>query len=241
MDATGCKSLFSAEPVQWAVDYLQGLMEILEENTVRSSYGVALLALEREELYQVWHRMLEGYNNDSVSVFYAAGLQGARLFVVRQLLAALPSLKHCPLHNSAAVYHAAGRRLADEHTFLKSFRLPLEEKPPSAGVLERSLEILASKGMLDRLHLAGRRLHIYCLDYRLPHEAYYLLPSHTIICGAGTLDEQEQLCCLLHEFGHIFYAASACRRQQSHSPTLRQQAAERFAQRFAARLLSSAT
>ncbi len=235
MAITGRKSIFSVEPIQWAVDYLQSLLDILEEKKIGSNYGSALLALEREELHQVWRRLLGSYDKDCNPVFYAGNKEGARLFVVRQLLAALPPLKPCVLHGSATVFEAAAKRLAEEHDFLGSFSLPLDEKAPGAEIVTRAVDIIAARGMCDRLVLSGRRLHVYCLEYKLPHPAYYLYPSHTIICGATNFNEEEQLHCLLHEFGHILYASST--RRLPADATLRKKMAERFAHKFASSLL----
>jgi hypothetical protein len=238
MKTSGCKSLFNAEPVQWAVDYLQGLLEILEQNSMHLSYGGTLLALEREELRQIWHRLLAAYSDARNPVFYVAGIEGARLFVIRQLLAALPPLKPCPLHKPVVIYRAAARRLAQEHDFLKDFRLPLDEKAPCRSVVEQTLKILADSGLQSRLLLAGRSLHLYCLDYCLPHPAYYLFPSHTIVCGATNQSKDEQIFCLLHEAGHVLYASATSRLPQPADPAARKKAAERFAARFADMMVS---
>jgi hypothetical protein len=237
----GYKGFLSAEPVQWGVDYLHGILETLEESSLESGYGITLLALEREELREIWCRLLDPqlYHTEN-NVFSAYGLQGARLFVIRHLLATLPELRQCPLHNHEALFHAACKRLVDEYLFLSTFKLTCGEKAPSQAVVGYALEILARKKLLAKLSLGEHHLHIYCLDYMMPHPAYYLPPSHTIICGADSMDRHGQLHCLLHEFGHVLYAREEAGVALKTDNMLRKQAAEQFAHRFAKRLLTPA-
>lgn len=238
----GYKGFLLAEPVQWSVDYLQGILETLEESSLESGYGITLLALEREELREIWCRLLETNPclTEKNNVFSAYGLQGARLFVIRHLLATLPGPRHCPLHNQEALFRAACKRLVDEYLFLSTFKLTCGEKAPSQEVVNDALNILASKKMLAQLSLGGHPLHVYCIDYNMPHPAYYLFPSHTIICGADSMDRHEQLHCLLHEFGHVMYARKVAGLALKRDNMLRKQAAEQFAHRFAKRLLTPA-
>ncbi len=234
----GPNGLLRSEPVQWAVDYLGGLLEILDEQSVNIGYGSALLALEGAELRQVPQKLAEGRGNKRRAVFIAFGLTGARLFVARQITAALPPVGLCRLYDSKTVYSSIRARLADELAFFQGFRLPLTEKPPSPSVVNRALAVTAGSGMLGRLNLAGSRLHIYCLDYTLPAPAYYLYRTHSILCGASDLDDSQKLHCLLHELGHVIHAALTAGRPPQADPELRRGEAERFAHRFARRLLT---
>ncbi|MDW7652041.1 MAG: hypothetical protein SCK29_02270 [Bacillota bacterium] len=231
----GYKNIFTAEPIQWAVDYIQDILETLEEGAIDSDYGLALLALEREELRVILQELQQDVPKVDTPVFCAYGRQGARLFVIRQLLSTLPAVEHCPLHSRDHVYSQACRRLLDESFFLSGFRLSLEKKAPSPETVSRALRILAGSRLAGRLRLNRHPLHLYCLNYELPDPAYYLLPSHTIICGANDFDAHTQLHCLLHEFGHAIYAA-----KPSVKPAVeRKKAAEQFANHFAAALLTS--
>ncbi|MBS4032792.1 MAG: hypothetical protein KGZ63_15430 [Clostridiales bacterium] len=237
----GYKDFLLAEPVQWGVDYLQGILETLEESGLESDYGITLLALEREELREIWYRLLDSPRCHTESnVFCAYGLQGARLFVIRHLLAALPGTRQCPMHNQEALFRAACKRLVDEYLFLSTFKLTCGEKAPSEEVVVDALNILARKKLLAKLSISGHPLHVYCLNYRMPHPAYYLPPSHTIICGADSMDRYQQLHCLLHEFGHVLYARREAGVALKTDNMLRKQAAEHFANRFARRLLTPA-
>lgn len=55
---TGSKTIFTAEPVQWAADYVLDILETLQEGATDSEYGLELLALEREELRGVWQELM---------------------------------------------------------------------------------------------------------------------------------------------------------------------------------------
>jgi hypothetical protein len=230
------KSFLSAEPVQRAVDYLNGILEILWE-APGSEYGLKLLALEREELQEIYRNLLDGFPQNKESVFYIAGKEGARLFVVRQVLAALPPVNACPLHNQDELFRAACSRLADEQEFLANFRLCLDKKILSESVVCRAVELIRRNKMVDRLSLSGHPLHVYCLNYLLPHPAYYLATSHSVLCGASSLNEEQQLHCLLHEFGHVLYTVRGSLRTPANRK-LRKQASEQFANRFATGLLA---
>jgi hypothetical protein len=236
---SGLSGLLQAEPVQWAVDYLEELLAILNENSVNHRYGTSLLALEREELRQVWRKLSGGRDQHAGPVFTAYGLAGARLFVTRQLTCILPPVGLCRLHDSETVYKAVTARLESEMIFLRSFKLSLTEKPPLPSTVSRAVAMAAKAGLLGRLSLAGNRLHIYCLDYSLPAPAYYLYPTHSVLCGASALDSGEKLRCLLHEFGHVVHAGLAARRPPQADAALRRGEAERFAHRFAAIMLES--
>lgn len=232
----GYRNILESEPLQWAVDYLQDILETLEQAGT-DSYSMALLALAREELSRLWHKLFS-HSPCKGTVFFASGLHGARLFAVRQLLAAMPPVQPCRLHGESTVLRAACSRLVDTWYFLSAFRLQLEEKPPGEEVVKAALRLLFRHNLLKGLSIAGHPLHVYCLDYRLPHPAYYLPPSHTVVCGTSGMDKEEQLRCLLHEFGHVFYTLRGAGQPQAGSPILRKACAENFAHRFASTLLA---
>ena len=168
------KNFLSAEPVQWGVDYLQGILETLEESSLESGYGITLLALEREELQEIWYKLLETQPcHTENNVFSAHGRQGAQLFVIRHLLATLPGPRQCPLHNQNALFQAACKRLVDEYLFLSTFKLTCGEKAPTQEIVNEAVTILSRQKLLAKLSLAGHPLHVYCIDYSLPHRAYY--------------------------------------------------------------------
>jgi hypothetical protein len=229
----GYKNIFTAEPVQWAADYVLDILETLEEGVQDSKYGLDLLALEREELRGVWHELLSTHPSTEGPVFCASGIAGARLFVIRQLLAALPPVKPCPLHDCDEIFQMACRRLVNEFFILSQFRMSLEKKSPPSALVEKALQIVANRGVTDELLLNGHPLHIYCLDYELPEPACYFFLSHTILCGSSDFDAGRQLHCILHELGHVVYAAKQAGKIQP-DRVLRKKAAEQFANRFAA-------
>jgi hypothetical protein len=235
---SGIKNITVAEPVQWAVDYLLGILETLEDAPSDSEYGLGLLALEREELRVIWHKLSDGLPVNGKPVFCSVGRDGARLFVLRQLLAALPAVRHCPLHGQEQVFRQACKRLVDEFFFLSGFRLSLSKKAPSQILVDRALRIVDDRGLSGALRLNGHSLHMYCLDYELPDPAYYLYPSHTILCGATDFDAGRQLHVLLHELGHAVYATRPLNRPAA-SETVRKKTAEQFANRFAASHLTT--
>ena len=206
MTTAGFKNVFTAEPVQWAVDYIQDILETLE-GAADNEYGLALLTLEREELRSIWHELCQTQNQVEGSVLCGFGHEGARLFVIRQLLCALPALSHCPLHNKDTVFSQACKRLLDEYFFLRSFRLPMDQHAPTSDLVSRALGIVMKNGLANRLLLGNHPLHLYCINYELPSPAYYLYPSHTIVCGTNNFEPHLQLHCLLHELGHVIYAA----------------------------------
>lgn len=203
-----------------------------------SGYGLQLLALEREELRSIWHELMNGLPAANGPVFCAFGQEGARLFVIRQLLAMLPSAHHCLLHNQDAVFHGACRRLVDEFMFLSGFRLSMEYRTPDTDIVSAALRIVSGRGLDNQLKIGNHPLHLYCLDYRLPEPAYYLYPSHTVVCGATQFDKRRQLHCLLHELGHVVYAAKQTGGFNA-DKTARKNAAEQFANRFAVTMLTS--
>jgi hypothetical protein len=229
---SGYKNIFSAEPVQWAVDYLLDILETLEEAPSDSEYGLGLLALEREEMRSIWQQMTAGLPADGGPVICGYGREGARLFVLRQLLAALPAVKHCPLHGQEQVFRLACKRLVHEFFFLSGFRLALGKNPPTPALTERALRIVSERGLSQALRLNGHPLHLYCLDYELPDTACYLYPSHTIVCGATDFEAGRQLHVLLHELGHAVYAGRRPATPPA-SAAERKKTAERFANRFA--------
>lgn len=227
------KNVFNAEPVQWAADYIQDILETLEDSAQNGEYGLALLALEREELRGIWHELNHSMAKTAYPAMCGYGREGARLFIIRQLLAALPPINPCPLHNKEQLFSHACKRLIHEFFFLSGFRLALDKKAPSPEVVHRALGILTKSGLSNQLYLGKHMLHIYALEYELPDPAYYIYPSHTILCGATDFDVQGQLHCILHELGHVVYAAKKAQTVITHTP-LRQRAAEQFANRFAA-------
>jgi hypothetical protein len=232
----GYKNIFTAEPVQWAVDYIQDILETLE-GAVDNEYGLALLSLEREELRGIWHELCKNTSQVEGTVHCGFGHDGARLFVIRQLLCALPAVDHCPLYNNDTVFSQACKRLLDEHFFLRSFRLPLDQRAPTPDLVSRALGIVMKNGLADRLLLGNHPLHLYCINYELPSPAYYLYPSHTIVCGTNNFEPHLQLHCLLHELGHVIYATKQAGKHQLKA-VARKKTAEQFANRFAATFLS---
>lgn len=234
----GYKNVFNAEPVQWAADYILDILETLEEGVQDSEYGLALLALEREELRGIWHQLMHTVPENEGPVICGFGREGARLFVIRQLLAALPPIKPCPLHGNEEVYHMACRRLVNEFFFLSQFRLVLDSQPPPQELVKRAIRVVVERGMGRELMLNGHPLHLYCLNYQLPDPACYLYPSHTIACGTNHFDTGRQLHMLLHELGHVVFAARQAGVCQTADSRQRKKAAEQFANRFAAKHLN---
>jgi hypothetical protein len=226
-------NVYTAEPIQCAVDYLLDILETLEETTSECEYGLELLALEREELRGIWQQLIDDAPASGSPAFCGFGREGARLFVIRQLIAALPAVRQCPLHDQDQVFQLACKRLLDEFFFLSSFRLSLEKKTPPSALVNRALRVVTERGMADLLFLNGHPLHIYCLDYEMPDAAYYLYPSHTIVCGANDFEAGRQLHMLLHELGHAVYAGRQLGQPQI-TEAERKKTAEQFAHRFAA-------
>lgn len=229
----GYKSVLTSEPIQWAADFLQSIYETVGESGLDSEYGLALLALEREELRSQYHSLLPS-SPPGASVHFFEGRDGACLFVLRQLLAVLPAAEPCPVHHRDTVFQAACRRLQEEYQFLSSFRLTLEKSPPPLPLARLAVDILRANGIQNRLLSAGHPLHLYSLAYEMPAPGYYLYPSHTIICGASDFDRRGQLHCLLHELGHVVYATLRTPQEDANE---RKKTAEQFAHRFADRFL----
>ncbi|MCW3488623.1 ImmA/IrrE family metallo-endopeptidase [Dethiobacter alkaliphilus] len=233
---TGSKTIFTAEPVQWAADYVLDILETLQEGATDSEYGLELLALEREELRGVWQELMNTAPQVKKPVFFAAGREGARLFVIRQLLSVLPA-RQCLLHDPDRVFQQTCVRLAHEYFFFAGFHLCLEKKAPPEEIVTRALKIIERQGLSSKMLLGEHPLHIYCLDYEMPDPAYYLYPSHAIVCGATDFTPQRQLHCLLHELGHVVYAGKQNNKLQPDNAS-RRQMAEQFANRFARKHLT---
>lgn len=231
MQAQSYKDVFRSEPVQWAVDYLSGIVNILRENTLDPSYALSLLELEREELL-LFHRQLQPPEpRDDSPVIYSEGLPGTRLFVIRQLLALFPRGRACRHHDPQAVVSAVISRLLAEKEFFSRFQLALDQSAPSGELVQQAILILSQHRMLDRLSLPGRHLQLYCVNYTMPHPAYYLYRTHSILCGASPLAPEEKLRCLLHEFGHAVLAVL------TYGKNVDRADGERFARRFSTALM----
>ncbi|MBT9167629.1 MAG: hypothetical protein DDT19_00967 [Syntrophomonadaceae bacterium] len=227
------KYFFTAEPVQWATDYILDILETLEEGAKNCDYGLTLLALEREELRGIWHELIGQLPATEGPALCLTGRQGTMLFVIRQLLVSLPPLKPCLHHGQDETYQLAYKQLTNELFFLSQFRLSHERKAPTLEIVNNALRIVISRGMAGDLLLNGYPLHIYCLNYELPKPASYLFPSHTILCGSNDFDANRQLQLILYELGRVVYAAKQTGKDQPPS-TLRENAAEQFAHHFAA-------
>jgi len=267
MAFSGYQSIYLAEPMQWATEYLQDVLETLNDSAT-DEHSLALLSLEREELRLVWRSLFVNrpentprpsresgnprYSHSSdgavdgmaiyperESVFYATGQPGARLFVLRQLLAALPATDN-PWHQSNKVaLSTACNHLVELSFILSAFAFPLAEKAPAESVVEKALNILGSTNLLPGLTASGQQLHLYCLDYSLPCPAYYLPFSHTLLCGASNLDEDGQLRFLLRQFGKVYYMLRTGRRKEFVNQAITRPAAKRNARRHAVKLLAS--
>jgi hypothetical protein len=231
------KRIFTAEPVQWATDYILDILETLEEVAKDSDYGLALLALEREELRGIWHELIGRLPATEGPAICSTGRQGAMLFVIRQLLVSLPPLQPCLRHSQDETYHLACKRLTNEVFFLSQFRLSLERKAPAPELVKSALRIVISRGMATDLLLNGCPLHIYCLNYELPEPASYLFPAHTILCGSNDFDANRQLQLILYELGRVVYTAKQTGKELPPG-VLKEKTAEQFAHHFAASHLS---
>ena len=236
--STGCKSIFTAEPVQWAADYCLDILETLREGATDSEYGLELLSLEREELRGIWQEQIQPLQEWPQPVYCATGREGARLFVLRQLLSVLPA-KKCLLHDQEEVFQQTCVRLAHEYFFLCSFHLSMDKKAPTETMIHRALHIIDEQKLSTKLLLNGHPLYIFALDYEMPDPAYYLYPSHSIVCGASNFEPHMQLHCLLHELGHVVYAGNQSNKLQLDGPK-RRKMAEQFAKRFARKHLTLA-
>lgn len=232
MHAQSYKDILKSEPVQWAVDYLSEIIGILREGNLDQSYALALLELEREELLLLHRRLQPPDPPEGSPVIFHEGLSGARLLVIRQLLALFPKPGTCRHHDRQAVLSAIISRLQAEKEFFSRFKLSLEHAAPSKELVQQALCILSSHRLLERVSLPGRRLQLYCIGYTLPHPAYYLYRTHSIVCGASPLEPGEKLRCLLHEFGHAVLAVVTAGRPVD------RESGERFARRFSAVLLA---
>ncbi|MBS4008749.1 MAG: hypothetical protein KGZ45_10075 [Clostridium sp.] len=231
------KHIFTAEPVKWATDYILDILETLEEGAKDSDYGLALLALEREELRGIWHELIGRLPATEGSALCLTGREGTMLFVIRQLLVSLPPAKPCLRHSKDETYHLACKRLTNELFFLSQFSLSLERKEPTPELVKSALHIVISRGMAADLFLNGFPLHIYCLNYVMPEPVSYLFPSHTILCGSNDFDANRQLQLILYELGRVIFTARQAGRAQPISAQ-RINTAEQFAHQFAASHLS---
>ncbi|MBS3899951.1 MAG: hypothetical protein KGZ54_04550 [Dethiobacter sp.] len=231
------KHIFTAEPVQWATDYIFDILETLEEGAKNSDYGLALLALEREELRGIWHELNGQLPATEGNALCLSGRQGTMLFVIRQLLVSLPPLKPCLRYGQDETYQLACKRLTNELFFLAQFRRSPERKAPAPELVKNALRIIISRGMAAELLLNGSPLHIYCLNYVLPQPTSYIFTSHTILCGSSDFDENRQLQLILYELGRAIYAAKQAGKEQP-ACALREKTAEQFTHHFAASHLS---
>ncbi len=234
------KEFLLAEPIQWGANYLQGLLETLEESSLESSYGIPLLALEREELQEIWNSLMDSHTyRKENNVLLACGVQGARLFVIHHLMSTLPQRRQYSLHEQNSLFHTSCKHLVDAYFFLSIFKPLNKEKALCLDTIDHALNIVARERMLSKLSLSGNPLHIYSLDYNLPRSTYYLSSSHTIICGAGSANYHIQLYDLLHELGHVLYLKKFNNPLKADN-ILRKQAAEKFAARFAEKVFTPA-
>jgi hypothetical protein len=189
------QDIFHADPVLWAREYLQDILETIEASP-EDEHSLALLSLEKEELRQIWQALSAGAH--SGPVFCGFGLPGARLFVIHQLLAAMPAPAPPRQQSNAAALGKTCRHFLELFFFLSAFAPPLSEKAPEPAAVERALRL--GRRLLPGPSAGGQRLHLYCLDYRLPAPACYLPFSHTLAYGTGTPDRDRQLRYLLRHF-----------------------------------------
>ncbi len=193
------QNMFLAEPVQWAREYLLDILETLDASA-DDEHCLALLSLEREELLQIWHSV-SADGRDSGPVFYCFGRNAPRLFVIHQLLAAMPAAARSRLQSNAASLGKTCRRFLELFFFLSAASGPLTEKAPEPAVIKRALRLGCR--LLPGPAASGQRLSLYCLDYRLPSPACFLPFSHTLVYGASVMSREEQLYRLLRHFACV--------------------------------------
>jgi hypothetical protein len=126
---------------------------------------------------------------NSGPVFCCFGRNAFRLFVIHQLLAAMPAVTISRPQSNSGLLGTACRRFLELHFFLSLFTHPLNEGRPETSETERSL--LAAARLLQCSAKDGQRLHLYCPDYRLPAPAYYLPFSDSVLCETRSFGKGE--------------------------------------------------
>jgi hypothetical protein len=210
MDILIRREIETSEPVQWAIDLLEKLIDLYSEEGVEGYYWERLLQEKQRELLEDFYALTPSLSFSYHGLCYCEGLKGGRMLVMRILMDILPPYQAQSCKRIKCVWETTHQLKTFQEViiYLKSLHLSYE----SDETLWKNSFFSAVKMLLQGnfspylLHRGGWPALIAAPPYREETAACYLYNPHVIVLYS--LPEKriaKRIYLILHEIGHLIF------------------------------------
>mgnify|MGYP000951492728 CR=1 FL=1 len=210
MNVSVKRKIETVEPVQWAIDFLEKMIDLHSEEDLETYCWEKLLKEKKRELLEDFYALTPSFVSFYRGLGYCEGLDGGRILVMRILMGALPPYR--------ALGYCSGERAVGITSQIKTFKeiiVYLKTLHLTAGD-DRELwkkSFFYAVEMLLRssyspyfFHRGGRPALVIATPYHENTAACYLSNPHVIVLYR--LPEKniaKRIFLILHEIGHLIF------------------------------------
>lgn len=199
-----------SEPVQWAIDFLENMIDFYTEDDVEDQYWEKLLREKKRELLEDFYALAPQLLFSHHGLCYCEGLEGGRMLVMRILMDILPPC-YAPGYHHTKGFQGITYQLKtfrEVLVYLKSLHLSYKG---DEGLWKNSFfsavkMLLSSKYSPYLFHRGGRPALIVAPPYRENTAACYLYNPHVIVLYSFPEKKVSKgIYLILHEIGHLIF------------------------------------
>lgn len=199
-----------SEPVQWAIDFLENMINLYYEEDLAADYWERLLKEKKRELLEDFYALTPAIALFHQGLGYCEGLDGGRMLVMRILMDILPPYQAPGSYSGKCIAKITDqlKTFEDVLVYLKSLHLVYE----GDGKLWKSAFFSAVKMLLHNnyspylFHRGGWPAFIVTPPYCEQTTACYLFNPHIIVLySLPEKNKAKRIYLILHEVGHLIF------------------------------------
>jgi hypothetical protein len=210
MDLLVKREIEISEPVQWAIDFLENMINLYSEEDVEIYYWEKLLKEKKRELLEDFYALAPSFSSFYHGLGYCEGLDGGRMLVMRILMDVLPPYHALGCSRGKCVKEITYQLKTFEKVivYLKSLHLTYEGdralwKNSFFSAVRMLLRSNYSPYLFNR---GGWPALVAAPPYREKTAACYLFNPHVVVLySLPEKNTSKRIYLILHEIGHLIF------------------------------------
>lgn len=204
------REIENIEPVQWAIDFLENMVDLYAEEDLQETFWERLLQEKKRELLEDFYALTPSFSQFYHGLGYCEGLDGGRMLVMRILMDVLPPYHALGCTRGKCVRGITLRLKTFENVmvYLKSLHLNYE----GDSVLWKKSFFCAVRMLLNcrytpyLFNRGGLPAFITAPPYQEKTAACYLFSPHVIVLySLPKTNVAKRIYLILHEIGHLIF------------------------------------
>ena len=204
------RKIETIEPVQWAIDFLEKMINLQSEERVELHFWERLLKEKKRELLEDFYALTPSIASFYRGLGYSDGLDGGRILVMKILMGVLPSYRApgCSQRKSAREIACHLQIFREVIAYFKSLHLADEgDRTFWQKSFYAAVKMLLHNDYSPYLfYRGGQPAFIIAPPYREKTAACYFLNPHVIVLySLPGKNMAKRVHLILHEIGHLIF------------------------------------